>query len=255
MNYEELNGELQILEKKMKDSVAAAQKLYRAAVKDTEAGDLKSLIKDLDSFAELLTVQSETVKSLKEKAEGFDSRHYFENGEFAEQMLELCREKEIDVTGEYPVYEMFPYRVKIDTENQDVYVDRKKVPCMRPASLVNIIKTGQEKLNRASFNAASFANELAAAYDLAVMKAKKQADADIYLANLYKMLAPMSRTRKEYDQQSFAFDLARLYAADLEAIKDGRKIQFGPSRNNNKAIRILDQEGKEQFLATIRFYK
>ena len=27
-----------------------------------------------------------------------------------------------------------------------------------------------------------------------------------------------------------------------------------PSRNNNKAIRILDKEGKEQYLATIRFF-
>ena len=149
---------------------------------------------------------------------------------------------------------MFPYRVKVDTENQDVYIDRKKVSCMRPLSLVNTIKAGQEKLNKASFNALSFATELAAAYDLVVLKSGKQAGADMYLQNIYKMMTPMSRARKEYDQQSFAFDIARLYAAEIEEIKDGRRFQFGPSRNNNKAIRILDQQGREQFLATIRFF-
>ena len=107
---------------------------------------------------------------------------------------------------------------------------------------------------KASFNAQAFVNELADAYDLAVLKLKKAPDADIYLTSLYKFLAPMGRFRKEYDQQSFAFDIARLYASDVETTKNGRCFQFGPSRNNNKALRILDSEGHEQFLATIRFY-
>ncbi|MCI9665624.1 MAG: hypothetical protein HFI46_17605 [Lachnospiraceae bacterium] len=40
-----------------------------------------------------------------------------------------------------------------------------------------------------------------------------------------------------------------------EAAKDGRKFQFGPSRNIGRAIRILDKEGNEQYLATIRFFE
>ena len=83
----------------------------------------------------------------------------------------------------------------------------------------------------------------------------KQPQADIYLTSLYKFLAPMGRFRRDYDQQSFAFDLARLYMSEVEETKNGRKFQFGPSRNNGKAIRILDRDGQEQFLATIRFYE
>ena len=45
MNYEELYGQLQPLEKKMKDAVSALQKLSRAIAQDTEKGDLKSLSK------------------------------------------------------------------------------------------------------------------------------------------------------------------------------------------------------------------
>ena len=97
-------------------------------------------------------------------------------------------------------------------------------------------------------------NELADAYDLAVVKLKKRPESDIYLTSIYKLLAPMSRFRKDYDQHSFAFDLARLYMSDVEQTKNGKRFQFGPSRNNGKAIRILDKEGQEQFLATIRFF-
>lgn len=255
MNYEELYSELQSQGKNVRDSLAALQKLFKAIGRQTESGDLKSLARDLNSMAETAAVVSGTLESMKNTVSGFDAGTYFESGEFAEQMLGVCREKGVDVRGEFPVYEMFPYRVKIDAENQDVYLDRKKVQCMRPQSLVETVKSGQEKLNRASFNALTFVSELNDAYDLAVLKLKKQPGADIYLTSLYKFLAPMSRFRKDYDQQSFAFDLARLYASETEATKTGRRFQFGPSRNNAKAIRILDQDGKEQFLATIRFYE
>ena len=170
-------------------------------------------------------------------------------------MLAACEEKGGDVRGEFHVYEMFPYRVKLDAESQDVYLDRKKLQCMRPQSLVDVIQINQEKLNKVSFNAPTFANELSDAYDLAVLKQKREPGTDIYLTSLYKFLAPMSRFRKDYSQKSFAFDLARLYISKLEETKNGRKFQFGPTRDQTKSIRILDQNGKEEFLATIRFFE
>ena len=53
---------------------------------------------------------------------------------------------------------------------------------MRPRSLAGIIKAGQEKLNKASFNAQAFLGELAEAYDIAALKLKKHPGADIYLS-------------------------------------------------------------------------
>lgn len=254
MDYEVLYAELQGAEKELKDKVNAAQRLFKAIGKKTEAGDLKGMEKDLVSLGEAAHAEMEAISRLSEILSGFDSHAYFESGDFASQVLDLCRENEVDVKGEYPVFEMFPYRVKFDTENQDVYLDRKKIACMRPKSLVAVVKTGRDKLMRANFNEGSFANELAEAYDLALLKQGKQKGTDIYLTSIYKLLVPMSRSRKEYDQQNFAFDLARLYGSKLETVKDGRSFQFGPSRNNAKAIRILDTEGHEQYLATIRFF-
>lgn len=255
MNYEDLYQSLQPHEKSIKDNLAALQKLFKTVSRETDGGDIKSLIRDLDAMAEAAAAVSSTLQDMKDVTEAFDTRTYFENGDFAAQMLALCEEKNVDVRGDFPVYEMFPYRVKLDTENQDIYLDRKKIQCMRPQSFVETVRNGQEKLNKAPFNALTFAGELADAYDLAVLKLKKQPQADIYLTSLYKFLAPMSRFRKDYDQQSFAFDLARLYISKLEETKNGRKFQFGPNRISGKSIRILDKEGKEQYLATIRFYE
>lgn len=255
MDYENLYQALQPDEKTLKESIASLQKLFKAVGRETENGDIKSLSRDLGSMAETVSVLSSSLESMKQLVEEFDTKAYFESGEFADQMLAKCEEKGVDVRGEFPVYEMFPYRVKLDVENQDLYMDRKKVQCVRPGSFVDTVKAGQEKLNKASFNALTFVNELSDAYDLAVLKLKKNPESDIYLTSLYKFLAPMSRFRKDYDQQNFAFDLARLYISEVEETKNGRKFQFGPSRNNGKAIRILDKDGQEQFLATIRFFE
>lgn len=255
MDYENLYEELKAKEKSVKEGLTALQKYMKTISRESEGGELRNLARDLDGMADSADAMIKTLEAMLETVKEFDAREYFEQGEFAEQMLAACKEKGIDVQGEFPVYEMFPYRVKLDAENQDIYLDRKKIQCMRPQSFVDLVKKGQDKLNRAPFNAGSFVNELADAYDLAVMKLNKHSESDIYLTSLYKFLAPMSRFRKDYDQQSFAFDLARLYSSDVEETKNGRKFQFGPSRNNARAIRILDQEGKEQFLATIRFYK
>lgn len=255
MNYEELYDRLQSLEKSLKDKQAAALKQYKNAVKNTETGDVKSLSKNLEQLLSVLTEQENITQNLKQELENFDTKTYFESGDFAKQLLDACAEKEIDVKGEYPVYEMFPYKVKIDAENQDVYVDKKRIPCARPTELAKQIKTGQDKLNNASFNAQSFLNELADAYDLEIIKGKKVPATDLYLVDLYKLMVPMARSRKEYDLQSFAFDLARLHASDVEATKDGRFYQFGPGRKVNKKVRILDRDGRETFLFTIRFYE
>lgn len=255
MNYENLYEAVKPQEKSLKDSIASLQKLFKAISRETEGGDLKSLSRDLAAMAETASCVSSMIEDLTASVDGFDTKTYFESGDFAQQMLEACVEKEVDVRGEFPVYEMFPYRVRLDAENQDVYLDRKKVQCMRPQSLVDTIKAGQAKLDKASFNSQTFLNELSDAYDLAILKLKKNPGSDILLSNLYKFLTPMGRFRRDYDQHNFAYDLARLYNSGLERTKNGRRRQFGPSRNSStKSIRILDKYGQEQFLATICFF-
>lgn len=255
MNYEELYCEYQVLEKEMKDRINAIQKLYKTIAKEMESGDLKSFRRDIALMEEAAAEEARILNDMKKLEAGFNSQEYFEDGEFVTQMLAACEELGVDVKGDFPIYEMFPYKIKIDAENQDIYLDRKKVQCMRPQSFAKQVKAGQDRLTRAPFNALAFASELADVYELAILKLKKQPEADIYLVNLYKYLAPMGRFRRDYDQQSYAFDLARLYASGIREIKDGRKLEFGPSRVASKAIRILDSTGREEHLATIRFYR
>ncbi|MFZ3131208.1 MAG: hypothetical protein WA125_08945 [Desulfosporosinus sp.] len=258
-DYEDLYKQMLSVEKELKDKINNQQKLFKSMSKNMEKGDLKSWTRDRASMLAFLKEQETLMEEMQKQVDEFGIRQYVENGDFDEQLLAYCDRLQVDVKGDYPTYEMFPFRVRIDTENLDLYLDRKRVQCLRPLAFVQDVKASRDKLLKAAFDPKGFVKELAAAYDLKLLKQNPgktpiSTGGDIYLRSLYTILTPMRRFRKDYDLQSFAFDLARLYATGLRICEDGRQFQFGPSRNINKAIRILDQDGREQYLATIRFF-
>jgi hypothetical protein len=113
---------------------------------------------------------------------------------------------------------------------------------------------------KSAFNPGIFLNELAAAYDLAVVdkgsKSKTSLnERDLLLYDLYYYMAPTQRARRDYDLQNFAFDVARLYPLRDLVTKDERGYEFGTSKKSARFIRILDQNNQEQMLGTVRFFK
>jgi hypothetical protein len=258
MNYEIFYGEYESVSNQLKDRLASQQRLLKRAEKSIEKGDLRSAIRDLSAIHDTTSDYGQLAEELLRKTESLDMTEYLDSGEFARQLVESCKLRGVDIVGEENNYEVFPYRLKIDSQNAELLINGKKASGLRPLAIAETLEKNREKLLSASFNAELYAAELAAAYDLAIVASAKGKtpvlDADMYLATLYKFLTPMRRFRREYDMQSYAFDLARLYNAESITIGDGRKYQFGPSRNNKKAIRIVDRFGNEQFIAMIRFY-
>jgi hypothetical protein len=259
MDYEELYQSMQPLEKKAGDKLAAAQRIFKSLRNNSEAGDLKSFAKDMRLLEENIAEQIALLSEMKAKAEAFDRKAYMEGGDFAEQLEYELKKLSVDVKGMFPTYEVFPYKVRVDIENQDIYVDRKKVQCVRPSGFARMIKTSRDKLYRGGFNAVDFINELCAAYDCAtavkkINKADAPGDAYISLRDLYEYMMPMRRYRKDYDLQAYAFDLSRLLASATRNTRDGRGMDFGTVRTaKTQTIRVLDAGGKEEYLTTVRF--
>ncbi|MDE6942296.1 MAG: hypothetical protein K2P40_15325, partial [Lachnospiraceae bacterium] len=127
MNYEDFYQDLQPQQKGVKDGLASLQKLFKAVSRELEGGDVKNLAKDLEIMAQTVAAVSESVAAMKTAADGFDAKGYFESGEFAEQMLAACAEQGVDDRRQNPVNEMYPYRVTMHVENQDLYLARRKV--------------------------------------------------------------------------------------------------------------------------------
>jgi hypothetical protein len=258
MNYEDLYAEYVQSAERLKAQLAAQQRFFKRIDKSLQAGDLRVAARDLESLEASAGAVTAAAGEISRIVDDFDAVTYLASGDFAAQLVAQCEQRRIDIVGEGNSWEIFPYRVKIESDEESVLVNGKKATGIRPSALATTLEQGRAKLLSATFNAAQFAGELAVAYDLAITagaKGKKPVlDADVYLNTLYKYLTPMRRFRRDYDARAYAFDLARLYSTEDVTIPDGRRIQFGPSRNNNRAIRILDRFENEIFIATVRFY-
>ena len=259
MDYEDFYQPFKQKEKSVTDNLQRQQAVMKSISKNASKGDLKSLVKDLNTMDALISEYKAYLDDLRVQAEGFDGKAYMQAGDFAKQMLSYCREMDVDVKGEYPTYEMFPFKVKIDGENQDVYINKRRSPCLRPQYLVADIKQSKEKLMKAKFNAAAFLNELADAYDKLIrIEGKEPSSAKrntkLLLRDIYRQMTPMQRFRKDYELQNFAFDISRLYSSDIEYSSDKRRYLLGPGRFESQNLRILDKNGMERQLGTIEFF-
>ena len=255
--YEDFLTDIQSAGKGLKDSASAAVRLQKGLQKNLETGNLaevKRIVSALDETIEQLRASADAVRA---GIEGFDTREYFAEGGFSRQFLDACKEKGINVRGEKGVYEMFPYKVRVlgDAEHPgEVYIDRKKVPSFRPSYVAEVIRQGQAKLYAAPFKETAFMSELAEAYETACLKAGARIGSTQLLSKIYRCLAPTARARKEYDQQAYAFDLARLYEAGPESwiSKTGTRYTFGTSRDGASGIRVLSRSGTESYINTLR---
>lgn len=256
MNYEELYETLQPLEKALKDSAAAVMRMQKSIQKNTEVGNLTEVKKTLASLKETVDLLGERVEAVDAEVDAFDTKGYFISGDFTKQLLECCKEKEIDVRGEMGVYEMFPYKVRItsgEDHSEEVYINRKKIPSFRPSYVAETIRAGQEKLFKARFNALSFMTELAEAYETTCLKSGARIGSTQKLDKIYKTMVPMSRSRRDYDKQAFAFDLARIYEEGTESwvSKSGKQYFFGTSRDGKSGYRVLSSTGVETYISTL----
>ena len=259
MDYEQFFADSQAFTKELKSKTVAQSKCITKIQKCIVDGNISSLPDLYKSLRDAAQGREDALNQLEALTEAFDGQEYMSGGDFTSQMLEYCNQLEVDVQGSFPVYEMFPCRVTINPETQDVTIDRKRKQCLRPSKLVSTIKKELDKLSKVTFNAQLFAKELAAAYDLAIIKTSKKKrisdDAPMYALDLYDVLTPMKRYKKDYTKHNFAYDLARLYAQDSVTLDDERILRFDTVRDTKKAIRILDRYGAEQFITTIRFTK
>ena len=256
-DYEEFLSRLQPMEKSLKDSAAAVTRLQKTLQKNTETGNLAEAGKALASLSAEIERLGALFAGLSGEFSSFDTLAYFANGDFSRQLLERCEGKGIDVHGEKGVYEMFPYKIRVlgDAEHpEEIWMDRKKIPSARPAYVAELIEAGQKKLYSVAFKPSAFMNDLAEAYDTACKKTGARFGSTQALAKLYKLMVPLSRSRKDYDAQAFAFDLARLFEAGQEAWVDrnGVHYNFGTSRDGNSGIRVVSRAGTELYVSTLR---
>ena len=260
MNYETYYAECLEKQKAANDAIKLVTKLQKAVVKETATGDVKAASRDSQALCEAFENAIAAMKAQQECVASFNAVEYISSGDFADHLVQAVKEAGVDIAGDYPNYDVFPFRLRVEAETGDLYLNRKKFPAIRPQYIAQKLSDDIQKVKKSSgsFNAQAFANEVEAAYDTVIAKTEKLvAGSNVELKIVYAAMVP-PRFKAYYDMQAFTYDIAKLYNSNMEegiVTKSGKCLRFGPIKNEKNNLRILDANDREQWFGTITFYR
>lgn len=243
----------ELLEKKRQ--LAAHQAKIEKALRE---GDLEQAQRVIGRMEAALARQQEVLVSLKAKLPTFDVATYLRE-DFEKGFLSACQSQGLAVSGNFPDYEVFPFRLRVYPERGAVEVNERTLRLLRPRALAAYLKAERDRLYRAAFHAQRFIDTLARVYDilLAVKRAAQGADlpqgTDIPLTDVHEQLVFHPAYRKQYTRTMFAFDLYRLLRAEVLRASDGRLMELGEPARRIKPIVIYDEQGRELRYGSLRF--
>lgn len=245
----------ELLEKKKQASAHIAR--LEKALRD---GDLEQAVRVTGWLEATLEKQRETLTYLKNKLPTYDVTGYLQEA-FAGEFIAACQAQELKITGDFPSYEVFPFRVRVYPEKGTVEVNERLVHFLRPRALAAYLKSQKNKLYKEKFNPVKFLDALAAIYDtiLAVRQAgygvEIQKDLDIPLLDVYERLTPLPAQRRQYPLNMFAFDLHRLYVANAFTASDGRQLVLGAVRPRRRALVVYNAQERDFRYGSLRFIR
>ena len=254
-----LDQELQDSFKGLVDTHKSLAATVKKVLNSAAVGELESLTQALERYQELLMRQNEWVRQLKESAPAFNVQEYLQE-QFHKGFLEALAEEELPVEANYPVYEIFPFKVRVVPEQGLVKINDKIKRTLRPKALARYLKQEIRRLNSLPFNGPRFLHALARAYDtkihiLTVTHKIELNEQEVLLKEIYNLLTPLPHQKKEYPLQMFAFDLHRLLKDNCTLTGDGRRLWIGNVRKNQQAMLILNAQGVPQRYGVIKFFR
>ncbi len=253
---QDLGAERRELLEKRRQASAHLSRLERAL----REGNLEQAQRSIGWLEAALNKQRETLAGLKERLPAFDVADYLRN-QFEPEFVAACRAQDLKVSGHFPSYEVFPFRVKVYPERGTIEINNRVVHILRPRALAAHLKDLKARLYRERFNAVRFIDSLARVYDavLAVRRMEQgrdlRGDLDIPLQEVYEYLTPLPVQSREYPRHMFAFDLHRLFVMDVFTASDGRRLVLGstPRRGQARTFVVFDAQGREHRYGSLRF--
>lgn len=225
----------------------------------TGEGNLELLQQALARYNDLIDKQGVFTANLLRTVPAFEMKSYLQE-EFHPAFMAALEEEGLAVEADYPVYEVFPFKVRVLPDRGAVQVDDKILRSLRPGTLVQYLKRMIKKINAGSFDGKRFIMSLARTYDLLLYKFMVDKDIrlneqEVLLKDVYQFLTPLPQHKQEYSLQRFAFDLHRLLRDDCTIAPDGRRLWLGNVRNRSKAVVVPDAQGRPQRYGVIKFYR
>jgi len=221
-------------------------------------GDLDEALKVLGRLEAALQREVQAAAALRERIAGYALESYLQTS-FHGAFVKACAKHGLVVQGSFPRYEVFPFRIRVLADDRSIEVNERKVRIFRPEALAEYLSRRRSQLESAFFDAQRFVDALASVYDLIVHSREAAAGTklgeglELPLMAVYETLTLLPSQRKAYPVNMFAFDLHRLFVADLFKTSDGRTLILGDTRLRGQRIVTYDKTGREHRFGSLRF--
>jgi len=197
---------------------------------------------------------SEIERDLSEKSQFIDTVAY------KEQLERSLQAAGLPIKGEYPRYELPPFKLEIDIKGRRIRLifgrRAETTSSFLPEVVVRWVGARYKRVVESPFDAERFGSDLLAAYEVAnrltYRTEKVLWGRAVSLMELYSLLTLRHGTRKEYSKNVFTYDLTRLRQGPL--LFDGRRYEFGYSREVGRTLLLRDQSGREERLSSLTIY-
>jgi len=172
------------------------------------------------------------------------------------------KELNIPFIGNFPEYDIPPYKLNISKENKEVrlFFGRKseKTNSLNPASISAWVNIRYKKIISRKMDLNALMKELFEAYQM-INKLTYREKTPIWgkavkLTEIYNLLTLKRTTKQEYPKQFYQYELG-LLKENLDMSFNNFRFEFGFARDISKAIPIIDNKGKISHVSSLTIYK
>lgn len=236
-------------------SVTNSLKKFRINI---QTGNLRDLKKTIEATEQAIAALKQQFINTKE-GWNFNSEDYVASGAFSEEILEMSKSLGVKMFEQDERLYCYPFLIRILPNELAIQIDKQKERRLRPSTLVNHLKTLQNKPVR--FKPDIFLESLFSAYETLIKsRGKDQVGKEVVipLLEIYRLLTLLPGQSKDYSRQEFARDVYLLDQSGVTTTKEGFVVAFPAStvtRLVTRTIRVITQEGQDKRYYGISFSK
>lgn len=158
---------------------------------------------------------------------------------WAQEFEQALADIHVPFQANYPIYQVFPFEIRVDLTNATATVNNRLTHVMRPESLARIIQRERDRLYAAKFNDRQFMKGLVRVWDL--VKGGETRAGGVPLRQAHEILS-LRTGPSGYSLQQFAFDLYRLrYQSTMTY--EGKRFRLNAARNSRGAVQVPHPNG------------
>lgn len=182
--------------------------------------------------------------------------------EYSKDVEKALKDASLPVQGKFPEFEFPPFKLVIDSDQQEARLSmgRKalKISSLQPKELAAQVQRHYQKVTSRKLDSRRFLQDLLPAYEIANRLTYQDENVlwgrAVSLNKIYELFTMRRASRQEYPKELFQFDIGRM-KEQFGLVLDQYKFELGFSRDQSKAMIIVDSQGRTHHISSLTVYR